>query len=159
MSVNSLVDTDTRLIVDRVAHTIRFVRTFSASRSDIFNAWTQPEQVARWWDPSGAPLEECEIDLRPGGAFKFAARGLQHAFDGIYREIVPPDHLVFDAMGAIGTVALTESGDQTVMTVTIACSSAAHLDQFMAMGVDAGTARTLDNLVVYIRDAGNAART
>ena len=70
-------------------------------------------------------------------------------FAGTYREITPPSRLLFEALGAIGRVTLHEADGRTHMTVEIECRSTEHLDQYLKMGVDAGTARTLDNLVAY----------
>jgi len=82
----------TSLEIDRATHTIRLTRVFDASRVQIFEAWTKPEQVTCWWDAAGAPLTACEIDLRPGGAFKFVTQSHpEMPFAGIYREITPPD--------------------------------------------------------------------
>jgi hypothetical protein len=53
-------------------------------------------------------------------------------------------------MGAIGRVILEEIGGKTHLTVRIECGSAAQLEEYLRMGVDAGTARTLDNLVAYV---------
>jgi hypothetical protein len=53
-------------------------------------------------------------------------------------------------MGATGRVILEEIGGRTHLTVRIECGSAAQLEQYLKMGVDAGTAKTLDNLVAYI---------
>jgi len=147
---------DSRLVIDRSSHTITMTRSFTASRELIFNAWTQPEQVACWWDASGERLAECEIDLRTGGAFKFVNHGTSGAppFVGKYREIAPPGKLVFEAMGAIGTVILEDSDGGTMMTVAIKCPSEAHFEQFVAMGVDVGTSQTLDNLVRYVGTKG-----
>ena len=143
---------DTNVIVDRTHHTIVLTREFAVSRELVFEAWTQPENVACWWDASGARLESCEIDLRPGGAFKFVHQGRPEIppLAGIYRKIAPPGELVFEAMGAIGTVILEDVDGTTRMTVSIACPSAAHLDQLLQMGVAAGTSQTLDQLVAYV---------
>lgn len=143
---------DTEILVDRTTNTIVLTRKFTAPRTEVFEAWTQPEQVASWWDPSGARLSKCEIDLRPGGAFSFVPQGPEDGptFDGIYREIAPPKKLVFEAMGALGSVVLEDVGGNTLMTVSITCASAAQLDQMLQMGVAVDTSRTLDNLVVYI---------
>ena len=145
---------DTDIVVDRDNHSIVLTRTLAAPRDVVFDAWTQPEHVRCWWDPAGKPLAECEIDLRPGGAFKFlpqpSAAGPQHAFAGIYREIAPPDCLVFEAMGAIGRILFASIGDRTHLTVRIECGSAALLEQYLKLGIDTGTALTLDNLVTYI---------
>ena len=146
------VEAETKVVVDRGANRIVLTRTFAAPRKQIFEAWTRPKHVACWWDPAGDRLAECAIDLRPGGAFKFVAHGSKHSFSGIYREIAPPNQLVFEAMGSTGKVALNEVGGKTLLTVTIECGSATQLDQFIAMGVDVGTSQTLDNLVAYVGD-------
>jgi uncharacterized protein YndB with AHSA1/START domain len=140
------------VVVDRDTHTIILTRVLAAPREQVFEAWTRPEQVTWWWDPTGEKLAECEIDLRPGGAFRFAPQHSPGArqFAGVYREITPPRHLVFEAMGAIGRVILDESGGKTLLTVRIECGSAEQLEQYLKMGIDAGTAKTLDNLVVYV---------
>jgi hypothetical protein len=53
-------------------------------------------------------------------------------------------------MGAIGRVDLEEMGGKTLLTVRITCNSAAQFEQYLKMGVDSGTAKTLDNLVAYV---------
>jgi uncharacterized protein YndB with AHSA1/START domain len=90
--------------------------------------------------------------LRPGGAFRFVNRHASgaHEFAGVYREIVPPNYLVFEAMAAVGRVILERVGGSTRLTVRIECGSATKLEQYLKMGIDAGTAKTLDNLVAYI---------
>ena len=140
----------TGLVIDRQSHTIKLTRDFDASRTEIFEAWTKPEHVACWWDPAGEPLTACEIDLRPGGSFKFVTKDRPDMpFAGTYREIAPPSRLIFEALGAIGRVTLHEAAGKTHMAVEIECRSAEHLDQYLRMGVDVGTAQTLDNLVAY----------
>ncbi|HEY0311114.1 MAG TPA: SRPBCC domain-containing protein [Allosphingosinicella sp.] len=137
--------------LDEATHTLRFTRRLAAPPELVFAAWTDPEQVACWWDAAGERLLRCEIDLRVGGGFTFVSRSHPDmAFAGVYREIVPPSRLVFDAMGAEGRVMLEPAGGGTAMTVEIACASDAHLQQFVAMGVAAGTSRTMDNLVVHV---------
>lgn len=93
MSPHSQARPDTDIRIDRNANAIVMTRRLSAPRTDVFDAWTQPERVAVWWDPSGTHLTSCEIDLRPGGAFRFVHAGLPDAppFSGIYREITPPN--------------------------------------------------------------------
>jgi uncharacterized protein YndB with AHSA1/START domain len=145
-----------KLVIDRDANAIVLTRLLSATRGQVFEAWTRPEHVKCWWDPAGRLLATCEIDLRPGGAFRFVTQQTSgaHEFSGIYREIAPPGLLVFEAMGAIGRVMLEEIGGKTRLTVRIECGSANGLDRYLQMGVDAGTARTLDNLAVYIDASG-----
>ena len=143
---------NTGLVIDRQSHTIRLTRRFDAPRAEIFAAWTKPEHVALWWDPAGKPLAACEIDLRPGGSFTFVTEDQPDMpFAGAYLEIAPPGRLVFEALGATGRVILEEAQGGARMTVEIECRSADQLDQYLKMGVDAGTAQTLDNLVAYAR--------
>jgi uncharacterized protein YndB with AHSA1/START domain len=148
-------DTDianpTGFTIDRETHTIRFTRTFDAPAMRIFEAWTRPEHMACWWDATGERLDICEIDLRPGGAFRFVSRHHpDRPFTGTYQQISPPNLLVFDANGAIGRVMLDGAGGGTNMTVEITCRSSEHLDQYMQIGVHLGTSRTLDNLVAFV---------
>lgn len=152
-----LISNETRSRLDRTTFTITFERVLSAPREQVFDAWTKPEHVTEWWDPTGAPLSECTIDLRPGGTFRFVNRGNAHAppFEGAYRVIERPAKIVFDALGAVGTVLLDTRGADTHLTVTIRCASAEHLEQFVKVGVDAGTNQTLDNLVAYVQKRPN----
>jgi len=137
---------------------IVLTRAFAAPRALVFAAWTKPEHVTQWWDPNRVPLAACEIDLRPGGAFRFVHGGssaMQHAFAGTYREIDPPSRLVFatrapSGADSVGTLVFAEQGPTTLLTMTIACASKADRDALLAMRVDAGTKRTLDNLAEYL---------
>ena len=136
--------------IDRASNSIRFERHIPVAPHDIFAAWTEPQQVTQWWDPEGRPLTKCDIDLRVGGRFSFVSAGHpEMPFTGVYRTISPPDLLVFDAMGAEGRVRLESAAGGTRMIVEIICSSPEHMQQFMQMGVAAGTSQTLDNLVAY----------
>jgi uncharacterized protein YndB with AHSA1/START domain len=152
MPARSPAKAGTDLEIDRSTHTIRLARVFDTPRAQIFEAWTKPEHVACWWDAAGEKLSVCEIDLRAGGAFKFVTRGHPELpFAGTYREIAPSERLVFEALGSTGRVVLLDVAGKTHMTVEIECRSAEQLAQFLQMGVDVGTAQTLDNLVVYAR--------
>jgi uncharacterized protein YndB with AHSA1/START domain len=142
--------------IDRDTFTISFERKLPAPRAEVFDAWTKPEQIAEWWDPTGARLVTCEIDLRPGGAFRFVNDGHGPPFAGTYAVIERPARLVFEAMGSVGTVTLETEGNGTRMSVTIRCASKEHLEHFVKMGVADGTERTLDNLVRYVGGSSTA---
>lgn len=135
---------------------IVITRLFNAPRTLVFEAWTKPEHVAHWWDPSGLPLAVCEIDLRPNGAFRWVNRapdgGEGYSFAGIYREIEPPGKLVFASSSGPGhsTLIFTEEAKETRLTITIECANAQEREMLLQMRVDAGTARTLENLAVYL---------
>jgi uncharacterized protein YndB with AHSA1/START domain len=105
-------------------------RTFEAPRHRVFQAWTEPSQVARWWGPQGFTTTHCDMDIRPGGAFRVCMRspeGADYWKQGVYREIVEPERLVFtfaweDAEGkpdhqTLVTVTFAEQGGKTKLTL------------------------------------------
>jgi uncharacterized protein YndB with AHSA1/START domain len=150
MPNSSFLTSDAGLIVDHASNTIRLTRILAVPPETAFAAWTRPEHVTCWWDPTGAPLMTCEIDLRPGGAFKFVTQShSEMPFQGEYREVSPPHLLTFSALGATGRVMMQEEAQGTRLTVEIECASREHLEQFLKMGIAEGTAQTLDNLVGY----------
>ncbi len=135
-------------VLDRPSKTIRFERDLNASGDQVFEAWTRPELVTKWWDATGKPLLRCDIDLRVGGSFAFVVEDHpEMPFAGHYREIVPGERLEFDALGAIGRVTWQERGPVTHMIVEIVCTTTEQMEQFVQMGVHVGTSATLDNLV------------
>lgn len=142
---------NTTTTIDRTTFTITFQRAFDASLDEVFDAWTDPEQIKQWWDPTGTPLAACVVDLRVGGSFCFTNdSGHAPPFAGVYRRIERPATLEFEAMGSFGAVKLEVAAGVTRMTVTIRCASADHLEQFVKLGVAVGTDRTLDNLVAHV---------
>jgi uncharacterized protein YndB with AHSA1/START domain len=139
-------------------HEIVITRVFDAPRTLVFEAWTKAEHVAQWWDPAGVALAVCEVDLRPGGAFRFvhrAPQGAGYSFTGTYREIAPPERLVFatptpSGGESIGTLVFDERDGTTMLTMTITSASKADRDQLLQMRIDVGTAHTLENLAGYL---------
>jgi uncharacterized protein YndB with AHSA1/START domain len=73
-------------------------RVYDAPREVVFRAWTDPEQLMRWWAPNGCTTPFCTVDLRPGGKFHYCMR-LPDGRDiwglGIYDEIVAPERIVY----------------------------------------------------------------
>ena len=73
-------------------------RVFDAPRNLVFKAWTQPEHLARWWGPQGFVNVAWEMDVRQGGVWFRRMRapdGTLFTKRGVYREVVPPERLVF----------------------------------------------------------------
>lgn len=133
--------------IDKQHRTVSFERTFASTPDEVFDAWTQPEQVSQWWDPTGTPLVACTIDLKPKGSFRFVTAGHAPPFEGVYDVIERPHKLQFQAMGATGTVLLRAHETGTRMSVSIRSPSAEHFEMFLKLGVNTGTSTTLDNLV------------
>ncbi len=105
-------------------------RILDAPRERVFKAWTDPEQIARWWGPQGFTTTSLEMDIRPGGAYRACMRspeGTLYRRRGVYREIVAPERIAFtfaweDAAGDLGhetlvTVTFAEHGGKTLLTL------------------------------------------
>ena len=77
---------------------LRLSRSFAAPRERVFRAFTAPTQLVRWWGPKGFTVPACTLDVRVGGAWRTVMRspeGKDHIVSGVYREIMPPERLVF----------------------------------------------------------------
>ena len=111
-------------------NTLLLTRIFAAPRSLVFSAWTDPARAAVWWGPRGFKTLSCQMDVRPGGAWRIRMRSPQgaiHTKRGVYQQIVPPQRLVFtwaweDADGIPGhetlvTVTFENHGDATKLTL------------------------------------------
>ncbi len=73
-------------------------RIFQAPREKVFRAWTEAEELNRWFGPTDEHTAKAEVDLRVGGKYRFELRhssGAVHTAFGEYREILPPEKLVF----------------------------------------------------------------
>jgi len=136
---------------------IRMTRLFDAPRTLVFDAMTKPEHVRRWWGclGEGYSVPVCEIDLRPGGAWRFVNRHPkgEAAFHGEYREIAPPSRLVFteifeefpDSVSVV-TAEFTEEGGKTRLTATVQYPSLDVRDAVIASGMARGAAISYDRL-------------
>lgn len=125
-------------------------RTFDAPRRLVWEAWTRPELLKKWlhgWDDW--TLAVCEMDLRPGGAFRWVWRGpdgTEMGLRGVYREIVPPERLVhteiFDEDWTGGetllTLVLTERAGRTTVAMTVLYSSREARDGALKTGMQEG---------------------
>ncbi|MBA2247950.1 MAG: SRPBCC domain-containing protein, partial [Chloroflexia bacterium] len=126
-------------------------RTFDAPRELVFTAWTDPAHLAQWWGPHGFTNPVCEVDLRPGGAWRIDMQGPDGTIypnKGVYQEIVPPERLVFsdvvdegaDAWGeqappsSISTVTFAELDGRTTVTMVTRLQSIAARDAMLEMG-------------------------
>lgn len=139
--------------------TLVMTRDFDAPRRLVFEAWTRPEHVVHWCGPHGYTLPVAEADLRPGGAFRYVNRdpdGNEFPFRGEYREVVPPERLVyteafdvepFAERAAVVTVTFEElDGGRTRVTSTSVYPSAEDRDTHIAFGMEKGNAEAFDRL-------------
>jgi uncharacterized protein YndB with AHSA1/START domain len=124
-------------------------RTFNAPARIVFQAWTTPELLKRWWVPKsiGMTFVSCEVDARTGGTYRFVfahpAFEQPMAFFGRYLEVVPPSRLVWTneeggENGAVTTVTFEEKGGTTLVVMQDLYPSKAALDEAIASGSTAG---------------------
>lgn len=137
---------------------IVITREFACPRNLVFRAWTEPPLLKRWLlGPPGWQLAVCDIDLRPGGSYRFEWRhqdGMAMGMGGVYREIVAPERIVaterFDEAWypgeAIGTIVLTEKAGRTTLTQTLLYESREARDTVLASPMEAGVAASYDRL-------------
>jgi uncharacterized protein YndB with AHSA1/START domain len=146
--------------VERVSdRELVLTRTFNAPARLVFEAWTRPELLKRWWVPRsfGVTLFECEQDVRVGGAYRFVfGRDPKNpeVFSGRYTEVVPPTRLVLtqlyermpEAGAAIVTATFEEEQERTRLTLRQCFPTKEALDGAVASGMEAGMRVTMDQL-------------
>jgi uncharacterized protein YndB with AHSA1/START domain len=135
---------------------ILITRVFDAPRHLVWQAWTTPELVKRWWHANRGEVTLAEIDLRVGGRWRYVSvtdDGLEVGFHGEYREVVPPERLVstevyegFPDGEAVNTLTLTEVDGRTTMTVLVQHQTKAHRDAHIESGMEAGMQDAMDLL-------------
>ncbi len=119
-------------------------RSFSAPARLVFEAWSKPELLQRWWTPKsfGITFVSCEADVRTGGTYRFVFRHpaaeQPMAFFGRYLEVTPYARIVWtneeSAGGPMTTVTFEEKGDQTLLVLRELYPSKQALDEAIASG-------------------------
>jgi uncharacterized protein YndB with AHSA1/START domain len=136
-------------------------RTYDVPARLLFEAWSKPEHLMKWFGPVGWPLTLCEVDFRKGGRFRFAMTGpsgeQNPPFGGEYLEIVPNRKIVFDnafeAPGSekmIMTITFDEKGGTTLLTYHTLFASAAMKREYVGMGFAEGAGSGLDQLAAVV---------
>jgi uncharacterized protein YndB with AHSA1/START domain len=138
---------------------ILITRQFDAPAHLIYKAWTTPELVKRWWHANRGTVTLAEIDLRVGGTWRYVSvtdDGLEVAFHGEYREIVPNERIVSteayegvpdaDANATLNTMTLTEADGRTTLEVVVEAPSKEVRDAIIESGMEAGMQDAMDLL-------------
>jgi uncharacterized protein YndB with AHSA1/START domain len=129
-------------------------RTFNGPARIVFEAWTKPEMLKRWWVPksAGVSLLSCELDVRVGGRYRFelgldASKSM--AFFGRYLDVIPNSRLVWtneeSDEGAVTTVTFEEKGGKTLLVMHELYPSKEALDGAIA-GMPDGMQETFAQL-------------
>lgn len=143
---------------------IVMTRVFDAPRELVFKAHVDPEAIPRWWGPRRYTTTVDKMDLRPGGVWRFVQHdqeGNEFAFNGVYREIMPPERLVltfeFEGMPghvAVNTAIFEDLDGKTKLTTTQRFENAADRDGMIQSGMESGAIETWDRLTEYLQTAG-----
>jgi uncharacterized protein YndB with AHSA1/START domain len=167
MAVSGVANSGSFKVTTPSDREIQLTRLFDAPRALVFEAMTRPEHVRQWWGRlgDGYSVPECDIDLRPGGRWRFVnltPKGIRVVFSGEYREVKPPDRLVFteifeegpgaspsaDGEASVVTTVFSEEHGKTRITVTARCASSEIRDIVIKSGMERGAALSYDQLEV-----------
>jgi uncharacterized protein YndB with AHSA1/START domain len=131
-------------------------RVLDAPRALVFKAYTDPALIPQWWGPRKYTTVVDKMDLRPGGVWRYVQRdaeGNEFAFNGVYREVVPPERLVstFEFEGVPGhivvdTLTLEERDGKTILTAHSRFENAEDLKGMVDSGMESGWNESLERL-------------
>jgi len=149
--------------VKRLSDTeLQITRELDAPREIVFKALTDPTLLPKWWGPRRYKTVVDTMDVRPGGKWRMrniAADGGEHAFRGEFREVTPPERIVwtfeYEPLAghiSVETMTLTERDGRTLLTVRDAFSSKEDLDGMLQSGMESGAAESYERLDELLAD-------
>jgi uncharacterized protein YndB with AHSA1/START domain len=136
---------------------IHIERVFNAPRERVFAAFTDPELASQWWGPRGTTTVIDQMDVRPGGTWRFLSQdsdGNEFGFRGVYREVAPPERLAqtFEFEGMPGHVSLETAtfedlGDgRTKVTSDVIFYTNEERDGMLSAGMEKGMNESFERL-------------
>jgi len=138
---------------------ILITREFNAPARLVWQAYTTPELIKRWWSGERGTVTSAEVDLRVGGRWRYvmvANGGFEVAFRGEYNEIVPAERLVnteiFEGLPdpddhvSLVTLTFTEKDDRTTLEMLCEYRDQADRDAVVASGMEDGMQESMDAL-------------
>ena len=132
-------------------------RVFDAPRELVWEVWTDPKHLAQWWGPNGFTNTIHEIEVKPGGVWRFIMHGpagTDYKNEIVYVEVVKPERLVYDHVSGPRfhvTVTLTEEGNKTRLNMQMLFESAAERENTVKkFGAVEGLNQTLGKLQEHL---------
>lgn len=139
--------------------TVTLTRVFDAPRDLVWRAWTDPKHMAQWFGPRGFTSSVPELVVRAGGALRIVMHGPDgndYPMKGVFREVKPPERLVFSNVAIDNdgnhlldgetTVILEEQGGKTKLTLKTYAKGLVPMAPQMLSGMEAGWSQSLDKL-------------
>jgi uncharacterized protein YndB with AHSA1/START domain len=159
---------------DAMVREVRITRIFDAPRELVWAAWTQAEQLAKWFMPHGFTIPQCEVDLREGGRLHMVVRGpdgMEMANDGAFEQIDPPERLVLTTSAFEGpdgqpmlevrnTITFADRGAKTEVSLHAVVTRATPEMAAPLAGMEEGWLQSLDKLDALLagREADSSER-
>ncbi len=144
---------------------LTLVRTYDAPCDIVFKAWTEPEQLAKWWGPKNFTNPVCEADVRVGGKINITMRapdGTDYPMGGEYKEIVENERLVFTStayedengdplLKNLNTVTFADKENKTEMTLHVEVLITSDKVADAHSGMKTGWSQSFDKLEVFLK--------
>ena len=136
-------------------------RVFDAPRTVVWDAFTSPDHLPHWMlGPGGWTMPICEVDLRPGGAWRYgwvSPEGTAMEMQGRYLEVAAPERLVHteawggDCPETLNTIVFTEENGRTTVTCTVTYPSTEARDAALGTGMKEGWSASYDRFELFLR--------
>jgi uncharacterized protein YndB with AHSA1/START domain len=154
--------------------TLTTTRVFDAPRAQVFKAWTDAKQFAKWFPPDGFTAD-CDLDVRPGGRLRVDMKGADPALgpdfyekvfpgSGVYKEVVANERLAFTfaaaadegspPMNMLMTVIFEDEGRKTKLTIHQTADTVADYEALVKIGASEGLRQSLDKLTAVLEGTG-----
>jgi len=140
----------------RASTQIQITRQFAAPRHLVYRAYTTPELIRRWWAGDRGQVTSAEVDLRPGGSWRYvmvANAGFEVAFHGEYQEIIDGERIVATEVfegapdaAAVSTTTFAEHDGRTTLSILVQHTSQENRDMHLNSGMETGMQESMNHL-------------
>lgn len=155
-----MADARTEFVIEPGRQGIVMTCEFDAPRDIVFKAMTDPALIPKWWGPRSLTTTVEQMDVRPGGLWRFIQRDSEaneYGFWGVFHDIVPPERLAmtFEFEGVPGHVALDthqleDAGGRTKLVATSLFQSVEDRDGMVRAGMESGAREGNDRLAELV---------
>jgi uncharacterized protein YndB with AHSA1/START domain len=137
---------------------ILITRDFDAPKHLVYQAWTTPDLIKRWWSANRGKVTVADVDVRVGGTWRWVMvtdDGVEVGFHGMYQELIPNQRIVCTEVyegfpegdaESVNTMTFTEKDGRTTLVILVQHKSQAHRDAHINSGMEAGMQDAMDLL-------------